>query len=513
MLTAGTTLGPYKILALLRGIGYAHGAPLEPPSTIGHKEPLMRLIASSARQGLRLLPAIALLLLTATASAQGPTGLTSAVRAGIDSAAVSVLATTGAPSVSIAVVENGTIAYVKAYGLARFTPPTPATPTMRYCIGSISKQFAATTLAMLADEGKLTLDDRVAKFFPDLTRAGDITVRELLSHTAGVRDYWPQDFLPASMREPITTQALMDRWARQPLDFEPGTRYQYSNTGYVIAGAIAEKVTGRPLMDLLRERIFTPLGMTGVLDVDQGRLAPADAVGYMNYGLGPQRPAPKEGRGWLFAAGELAMTAEDLARWDVSLIERRLLSSSVYKELTTEVRLENGAGTHYGLGIDVGLESARRVLSHAGGVSGFTAENRVYPEENAALVVLTNHEGNAASTLADQIANLLFVTGSPADSEKLAQARAIFANLQQGTIDRSLLTPNANDYFSPEALGDFKASLGPLGPPQKFELKRQAIRGGLVTRVYRAVFDKRTLEIVTRAMPDGRFEQYRVTVE
>jgi CubicO group peptidase (beta-lactamase class C family) len=167
---------------------------------------------------------------------------------------------------------------------------------MRYCIGSISKQCAATALVMLADEGKLSLDDRVGRFFPDLTRAGDITVRQLLSHTAGIRDYWPQDYVFTAMLEPITTRALLDRWARQPLDFEPGTRYQYSNTGYVIAGAIAEKVSGRPLMELLRQRIFTPLGMASVLDVDQGRLGPGDATGYMNYGLGPPREAPKGNR-------------------------------------------------------------------------------------------------------------------------------------------------------------------------------------------------------------------------
>jgi D-alanyl-D-alanine carboxypeptidase len=207
------------------------------------------------------------------------------------------------------------------------------------------------------------------------------------------------------------------------------------------------------------------------------------------------------------------MTAEDLARWDVSLIERRLLSPAAWRELTTEVRLENGAGTGYGLGLVVGLVSDRRVLSHQGAVCGFTAENRVYPEERAAIVVLSNHEGSASGELADQIADQLFLTGSPADAEKLAQVRAIFLDLQSGTIDRSLLTPNANDYFSAEALGDFKASLGPLGPPKKFELKRQGVRGGLGTRVYRVAFDKQTLQIVTRAVPNGRLENYWVSVE
>jgi hypothetical protein len=115
--------------------------------------------------------------------------------------------------------------------------------------------------------------------------------------------------------------------------------------------------------------------------------------------------------------------------------------------------------------------------------------------------------------MANRIADLLFLTDSPADAEKLAQVRTIFVDLQRGTINRSLLTPNANGYFSTEALDDFKAGLGPLGPPPKFELVRQGIRGGLVTRVYRVKFDKQTLQIVTRAMPDGHFEEYCINVE
>jgi D-alanyl-D-alanine carboxypeptidase len=470
--------------------------------------------AATGRLRLQALLVIALSLAAATASAEGPAGLTPEVRARIDAVAAKVLDETGVPSASVAVVKDGAICYVKAYGNARLSPRMPAVPSMRYCIGSISKQFAATVLVMLAEEGQLSLDDKVGKFLPELTWADEITVRQLLSHTAGIRDYWPQDYVPASMLQPITTQALMGQRARQPLDFEPGTRYQYSNTGYVVAGAIAERASGRPLIDLLRERIFTRLEMTSVVDVDQGRLESGDAQGYTRYGLGPPRMAPKEGKGWLFAAGELGMTAEDLARWDVSLIEGKLLSIAGYRELTTEVLLKNGAGTGYALGLDVKLESQRRLLAHDGEVSGFVAANRVYPEERVAVVVLTNQDASsAAGTLVQKIADLLFVAASPADSGKLAQVRAIFVDLQRGKIDRSLLSPNANAYFSAGALADFKASLGPLGSLKELEQKRQGLRGGLVTRVYRANLAKQTLEIVTRAMPDGRFEQYQVGVE
>lgn len=474
----------------------------------------MTQLARSASHAVRPVLTTAIALAAATASAQGSGSLAPPIRAAIDSAATEALAATGAQSASIAVVKDGAIAYVKAYGQARLAPTTPAATTMRYAIGSISKQFTAAALLILAEEGKLSLDDKVAKFFPEPTRADEITVRQILSHTAGIRDYWPQDYVFPAMREPITTCELMDRWARQPLDFEPGTKWQYSNTGFVIAGAIVEKVAGKPLVEFLRERIFTTLGMASVVDVDQGRLGPGDAVGYVRYGLGPPRAAPKEARGWLFAAGELAMTAEDLARWDVSLIEGRLLGAAGYRALTTEVLLSSGVGTGYGLGVDVKLESGRRVLAHGGAVSGFTAENRVYPDERAAIVVLTNQDsGNLPGTIADQIREILFVADSPADTQKLAQVREIFADLQRGTIKRSLLTANANDYFSATALADFKAGLGPLGTPKEFELKRQGVRGGFVTRAYLVKLAKTTLEVVTRATPEGKFEEYQVNVE
>src|SRR5262249_17792808 len=147
----------------------------------------------------------------------------------------------------------------------------------------------------------------------------------------------------------------------------------------------------------LREKIFRPLGMMSVADVDQQRLGETDPVGYMRYGLGPLRPAPKEGPGWLFAAGELAMPAGDLAKWDISIIDQKLLKPSSYREFATEVVLKNGVGTHYGLGVDVGLQNGHRALAHGGEVSGFTAQNVVLPDDRAAIVVLTNQDAAGAA--------------------------------------------------------------------------------------------------------------------
>jgi D-alanyl-D-alanine carboxypeptidase len=459
---------------------------------------------------LLLAAALALPWLAAPARAE----LSPAARRAVDAAAEKALAESGAPGASIAVIQDSAIAYVHAYGKARLAPALAATTAMRYPVGSISKQFTAALICLLAADGKLALDTPVGRFLPDLTRANDVTIRQLLSHTAGIRDYWPQDYAPAEMLEPITPRALMNRWARQPLDFEPGTRWQYSNTGFTVAGAIAEQAGGQPLFEQLRGRIFAPLGMASVLDVDQGRLGPDDPTGYMEYALGPLRPAPKEGRGWLFAMGGLAMTAEDLARWDLGLVAGPVPGPDVVRALSTEVVLANGAGTRYGLGLGVRIENDRRLLAHDGEVCGFTAENRVYPEQRAAIVVMVNQDASTASgAIADGIAKVLFVSGSPQDSAKLVQVRAVLEGLQRGTIDRALLTPNADRYFDATALADFRASLGRLGRPKEVTLLRQGTRGGLITRVYTAQFAKQTVEIVTRSEPGGRFEQYMVRVE
>jgi len=432
----------------------------------------------------------------------------------IDTLATDILARTGVPSASVAVVKDGQIIYVRAYGNARFEPQTAANPEMRYSIGSISKQFTAAAMLILHEGGKLSLDDKVAKFLPDLTGANEVSIRQLLSHTSGYQDYWPQDYVMPTMLQPVTAQKILDTWAHKPLDFKPGTKWQYSNTNYVIAGLIVEKASGTPLMQFLQQNVFKPLEMKSVSDIDQAKLGDTDPTGYMRYALGPLHPAPKEGKGWLFAAGELAMTAQDLAKWDVSIIDQRLMKPSSYRDFETEVVLNDGLGTRYGLGVDITSEFSHRMLSHGGEVSGFTAENVVFPDDHVAIVVLTNQDAaEAAGQIARSIAPLLLTSGDPQTTARLEQAKKIFEGLQHGTIDRSLFTDNANFYFSEQALKDFASSLGPLGTPVNFTQTRQALRGGMKLRVFEVTFPGKTLRAWTYEMPDGKLEQYQVATQ
>ena len=460
------------------------------------------------------LPLAVLILAFSCPNANAQTQLPIEMQQKIDKVAHDALAKTGVPSASVAVVNDGQIAYLHAYGDARLEPETPAKPEMRYSIGSVSKQFTAAAILLLQEQGKLSLDDKVSKFIPDLTRANEVTIRQLLSHTSGYQDFWPQDYVMPMMLQPVDARKILDTWGRKPLDFDPGTKWQYSNTNYVIAGLIVEKVSGEPLLQFLQQEIFIPLKMKSVADTDKAKLGDTDPTGYMRYALGPPRPAPKEGAGWLFAAGELAMPAEDLAKWDISIINQALLKPASYRDFETEVLLKNGLGTRYGLGVDVSSQLGHRLLSHDGEVSGFTSDNLVFPDERFAVVVLTNQDAaEAAGAIAMGVAPLLLASDDPATPAKLAQARKIFEGLQRGTIDRALFTDNANFYFNEQALKDFAASLGPLGTPEEFMQTRQALRGGMILRVYSIKFPKTTLQAWTYEMPDGKLEQFMVAAQ
>jgi CubicO group peptidase (beta-lactamase class C family) len=451
---------------------------------------------------------LALLLAALSARAQSVDRIDPALKNRIDRIAQQVLDQTGVPSASVAVVKGGKLVYTQAYGNARLQPAVSATPQMRYSIGSISKQFTAAAILMLQEEGKLSLDDTVGKYIPGLTRGNEVTIRQILSHTSGYQDYWPEDYVMTPMLQPESAQQILDTWAKKPLDFEPGTQWQYSNTNFVIAGRIVEAVTGSSLMDFLTLRVFRPLGMKSVWNSDETKLTQADATAYYRHALGPLRMAPKEGRGWMFAAGELAMTAHDLALWDESLIAQSVLKPESYKQMFTEVKLKDGQGAHYGLGVEVMDRNGHRSIEHSGEVSGFVSDNEVLVDDGAAVAVLTNQDAvGAASAIAHLAAPV--VAGTPPTAPE-QQAIDLYRGLQQGRIDRSLLAPNLSDYFTPEALADFQGSLAPLGEPLTFRQTSTELRGGMTFRAFQIVYPGKRLTLTTYTYPDGKLEQYLI---
>lgn len=439
--------------------------------------------------------------------------LTPQETARVDQIVAKNLVSSGVPSASVAIVRGGRIVFAKAYGKQSETMKVPRDEAP-YQIASISKQFAAAAILLLQHDGKLSLDDTVSKYVPDITNGDTITIRQLLSHTAGLQDYWPQDYSFKAMASPVSPQGILDRWAKKPLDFTPGTKWQYSNTGYVVAGLIVEKVSGRPLLEFLKARIFTPLGITAYdQDIAIGKGFPQ---GYGRAALGPVRPVTPAAPGWLFSAGELSMSARDLAKWDVARIDRTILTAEDWKLQETPVKLADGSSNGYGLGVSTGTTGGRFYVEHSGEAVGFLSENVVYPDDKAAIVVLTNSwSGNATDAIQEDIAKAVLpaTTASTADTTALAHARAMFAQLRTGNLDRSLMTDDSNYYFTDLTLSDYKASLMPLGKPVSFtQTGKTRLRGGFVNRNYKMRLGKKDFVITTYAEPGdkGRYEQFLV---
>ena len=455
--------------------------------------------------------AAALLLFAPPALAQE---LTPAQSAEVDKIVADALASSGVPSASVAVVRDGKIVFAKAYGDQGMANPGPSLDA-KYPIASVSKQFTAAAVLLLEEEGKLSLDDKVAKFLPGISGGERITIRQLLSHTSGLQDYWPQDYSFAAMEKPITPQGIVDRWGKKPLDFTPGTAWQYSNTGYVVAGMIVEKAAGKPLLAYLQDKVFKPLGMKAIdqdLAIGKGFPQPTH-----RFALGPVRPAKPAAPGWLWAAGQLAMSASDLAKWNMARIDRKLLAPADWAAQETIVKLADGSATGYGLGVSIADRNGLHLVSHGGEAVGFLSENIVIPDKRFAVVALVNADfGRAQDAIAFGIVDLLYppplTPPAPVDPRD-ALARKVFDQLRAGTLDRALLTDNAAYYFDAVATADYRDTLGPLGNPDAFApLSKPRLRGGFVNRNYAIRYGDKRLLAITYAEPGetGRFEQFIV---
>lgn len=430
----------------------------------------------------------------------------------IDTIVVKALEDKSVPSVSIAIVKGGKLAYAQAYGMARIDEALKATPQMRYKIGSNTKQFVAAAMLLLVEDGKLSLDDKVARFLPDLTKANEITVRQLLAHTAGYLDYYPLDYLAPFMEKATTVDAILANWGKRPLSFEPGSRWEYSNTGYAIAGRIIEIASGMSLDTFIRSRITDKLGMRSVVDTSVTHWDESEPQGYEVAALGPPRPARPEGKYWVWAAGNLAMTASDLARWDIALMHDAILTSTSRKVIATENLLTGGTGTNYGLGLFVRMTPEGRLRwDHGGEVAGFRSQNTIFPNDDMAIVVLTNGGGSTSDKVTGEIEALLFAPAADsAASLALNKVRALFVQLQVGHPERSMMSDGLSGHFSEQVVADFAASLKPMGEVESIVETRSDRRGGLVYRFFRIKTAGGTVRVPTYFTPDGKLDQFIV---
>ena len=420
---------------------------------------------------------------------------------------------------SLAVVRDGTLVYAGAAGKSVLSTGQPAGAETRFAIGSITKQFTSACILLLAEDGKLSPADKVARWYPRLTRAGEITLLDLMNHVSGYPDYYPLDFVDRPMQKPIDPDALIEQFGTRKLDFEPGTRYSYSNTGFLILGRVVEKVSGEPFAAFLKRRILEPLGMAHT--VFEPRVSPGAsfAQGYVTFALGPPDIPTPEGPGWIGAAGAIYSTPSDLATWDLALVGGKVLKPESFSLMTTPRKLADGSSAGYGCGLSVSTRNGTTVLSHNGAVAGFYALNTMIPATRSALVLLSNFDSYDAvnAVYARLMASLLPrpkpagpVIAGPSPDEA---ARLMFRSLQQGQVDRALLGEEYSYFLTDEKIRGAAARLKPYAEPTKVEVTSVSERGGMEVASTRLVFASGVLRGLMYRTPDGKIQQFFVLKE
>ena len=291
------------------------------------------------------------------------------------------------PGLALAVIKDGQIVIAKGYGLANVEHQVPVKPETIFQSGSMGKQFTATAVMMLVEEGKLNLEDKITKYFPDGPEAWrNITVRHLLTHTSGMTDY-PQDF---DLRRDYTEDELYQRIKSIPLAFQPGDKWSYSNLAYVMLGILIHKVSGKFYGDFLQERVFKPLEMTTARVISEEDIVANRAAGYR------VENGQLKNQNWVSpslnttADGALYLTIHDMAKWDAALYTEKLLKKSSLEQMWTPVKLNDGKTHPYGFGWALGEVSGRRLIEHGGAWQGFKAHISRYADDKMTVILFAN---------------------------------------------------------------------------------------------------------------------------
>ena len=380
-----------------------------------HAPPVMRIIRHAARRTARfalprygrlttrLTTRLAALLLCAACERAAPSP--DPTRPVLDSL-FARFARPGMPGASVLVMRHDTILVRQSYGLADVEGAVAATPATNYRLASLTKQFTATAVVLLARDGKLTLDTPALEILPDLPAyASAVTIRHLLTHTSGLWDY--EDFVPDSqVRQVSDVDALTLVSTRaESLYFAPGSAWRYSNTGYALLALVVERLTGKRFADVLRERIFVPLEMRDTYAHEEGRtVVPRRAWGYTVRGDTVTR-TDQSNTSAVLGDGGVYTSIDDLARWYTSLARAPLVGDSLWRATTTPFVLTGGTPTEYGFGWFVERYKGHLRLRHHGETRGFTNAVSRFPDADLTIVVLTNRTGSAPWEIADALSD------------------------------------------------------------------------------------------------------------
>ena len=301
---------------------------------------------------------------------------------------------------AVLAVRDGTVLLDKGYGRADLEWNIPNSPQVKFRLGSITKQFTAAAILLLEQQGKLKTDDPIKKYLPDAPAAWDkITIYHLLTHTSGIPNFTGFADYPVFEKLHTTPAELVARFRDKPLEFEPGEKFSYSNSGYALLGYLIEKVSGRGYADFLQETIFTPLRMADTGYDVSAKILEQRARGYSR-GLDGLVNAGPVDMTVPFAAGGLYSTTHDLLLWETGLFGGKLLSAASLKKMTTPFKQD------YGCGLAIKTEDGHRWIGHGGGIPGFNTDLRYYPDDKLTLVALGNLNGDAPGKITEALAQV-----------------------------------------------------------------------------------------------------------
>lgn len=412
-----------------------------------------------------------------------------------------------APGMQLVVVDGGRVVTDVAVGVRNVDTQQPVDVRTRFEIGSITKQFTAAAILQLRERGLLSLHDRLGKYVPQYAAGRNVTLLQLLRQVSGIPNYTDTPRFRALIKLHGTTVALARSGSfdsilallrGKPLNFKPGTKFQYSNSNYVLLGHVVTLVSGMPWERYIRTHIFAPAGMRESSFMnDEGRIADM-ATGYLHF-HGAVRPAENDGgfKGWARGAGAIVSTASDLARWDIALFGGKIVDRSDLALMTKPGPLPAfGPGVHYAFGWVVDRYDGQPRIWHNGGTLGFIASNEVFPRQHQFIIALINTTAGDADAIADAEfgglhPRLAAASAAPVAGEDpavTARAKALLAEFLSGNLDRSQFDASMNAAMTPQVVAGAKAQFAPLGTPTSWIYRGKRTTGSQTTYEWRVRF-------------------------
>ncbi len=419
------------------------------------------------------------------------------------------------PGVALAIVSRGELFAAKGYGFANVEHRVPVTSETIFQSGSLGKQFTSALVMLLVEEGKLGLDDRITRFSPDAPASWlNIRVRHLLTHTSGIPDYTDEDM---DFRHDYTEDELTKMAYGLTLEFEPGARWNYSNTGYVMLGILIHKVAGRFYGDVLRERVFGPLGMKTARIISEEDIVPNRAAGYRLV------KGELKNQEWVApminttADGSLYLTVLDMVAWDRGLRAKSILQPESWAQVFSPAALKSGKTYPYGFGWSVTEEGGQETQQHGGAWQGFQTYIARYLGDDLTIIVFANLAGANTERFVEGIAALFnprLARREPspiADAEPAVSARVreILSTAAQGKLSKKDFAYVRAGFF-PDAADRYRQLLRPLGAPQKIELLERRELGDDRIYLYQATFGDRTFVVQLGLAPGDKISQFSV---